>query len=94
MNKEKALNEFLSPYLDKALEQYVAFIGQECPLESKAMTAYHNACKAALSHVALLMKLMNGEEIDEQDSQNDLKDWIQKARQNKALMEEIDVEFD
>lgn len=93
MDKEKALKDLLCPYLQQALNQYTAFVGQECPTDAKGMSAYQNACKSALSHIAFLIKLMNGQEIED-EPENDLQNWIKKAKENPALQEDTDVEFD
>lgn len=92
MDKEKALNDLLSPYLQQALNQYTMFVGQECPMDAKGMSAYQSACKAALSHIALLIKIMEGQDL-ENEPENELQNWIKKAQENATLQEDEDVEF-
>ncbi|MBI2235781.1 MAG: hypothetical protein HYU60_02290 [Magnetospirillum sp.] len=40
-----------------AVEGYEAFAGAEAPADAKGFAAWHAACKAALAHVDLLVKL-------------------------------------
>ena len=51
----------LTPALQKALADYQAFSEIQAPAEIKEFNAYHTACKAALLHVALLIKLTQRE---------------------------------
>jgi len=51
----------LTPALEKALKDYLAFSGRPAPDDTKEFNAYHTACKAALLHVALLVKLTQKE---------------------------------
>ena len=51
----------LTPALQKALADYQAFSETQAPAEIKEFNAYHTACKAALLHVALLIKLTQKE---------------------------------
>ena len=51
----------LTPALQKALNDYLAFEQGEAPSETKEFNAYHTACKAALLHIALLVKLTQNE---------------------------------
>ena len=50
-------SEALSPALQKALDDYLTFSGVDAPLDIKEFNAYQGACKAALLHIALLVKL-------------------------------------
>ena len=51
----------LAPALQKALADYLAFSENIAPNDTKEFNAYHTACKAALLHVALLLKLTQKE---------------------------------
>ena len=51
------VTEQLTPALQKALDDYLAFSENKAPTEIKDFNAYHTACKAALLHIALLDKL-------------------------------------
>ena len=47
----------LAPALQKALNDYLAFAENSAPQDIKEFNAYHTACKSALLHIALLVKL-------------------------------------
>lgn len=47
----------LTPALRKALADYATFSLNKAPTDTKEFNAYHTACKAALLHIALLVKL-------------------------------------
>ena len=51
----------LAPALQKALSDYLIFAKESAPTDIKEFNAYHNACKAALLHIALLTKLTQKE---------------------------------
>ena len=51
----------LIPALEKALADYLGFSLNTAPTDIKEFNAYHTACKAALLHIALLMKLTQKE---------------------------------
>ncbi|MGN0919308.1 MAG: hypothetical protein ACI4OR_00905 [Alphaproteobacteria bacterium] len=51
----------LLPALQKALSDYLDFSKGMAPADTKEFNAYHTACKAALLHLALLVKLTQKE---------------------------------
>ena len=51
----------LVPALQKALADYIHFSKAAAPTDLKEFNAFHNACKAALLHIALLVKLTQKE---------------------------------
>lgn len=53
---------FLVP---KVLADYRTFVCNPAPSESKAFAAFHSACRAALSHLELLVKLTGDQMPDE-----------------------------
>ena len=55
----------LVPALQKALKDYLIFEQAEAPASTKEFNAYHTACKAALLHIALLIKLTQNETPDD-----------------------------
>ena len=55
----------LAPALQKALMDYLAFSENSAPQDIKEFNAYQGACKSALLHIALLVKLtQNGAPMD------------------------------
>ena len=73
-----------------ALENYASFTNQPAPSDAKSFGVYHTACKSALSHILLLMKLLQvvGAEKVSENSDN----WLEKAQQAVLNMEEDDDE--
>ena len=55
----------LTPALQKALADYLAFSEGNAPTETKEFNAYHTACKSALLHIALLVKLTQNQATEE-----------------------------
>lgn len=75
------LSAKLKPYLEHALATYDALWQESIPMDAKGFTAFHNACKAVLSHIALLERLIRLEQpFDASHQDTRLEDWIQKAR--------------
>ena len=75
--------------LRRAISSYRSFQQADIPTDPKGFTAYHNACKAALLHIALLMKL-----LPEQSETGDSKmpDWIALAQ--NALKDKTEITED
>jgi len=55
--------EFLPGAIAKTLGSYEKFSGQDAPFEAKEFTAHHNACKVAIAHIELLIKLARWADI-------------------------------
>ena len=72
------LLESLKSGLIKAIESYQNLQRENIPSDTKEFTAYHNASKAALMHIALLIKLIHGNSPSESESETD---WITAARE-------------
>ena len=72
------LLESLKSGLNKAIKSYRNLQQESISQDTKEFAAYHNACKAALMHIALLIKLIQGNAPTESVSQTD---WISAARQ-------------
>ena len=71
------LSEQLSRGLKEAIQSYQQFQKTEIPSDAKGFTGYHNACKAALMHIALLLKLIPDSGEGETMEKND---WLTQAR--------------
>lgn len=52
---------------DAAIQSYQEFYGQKTPDDAKAFSAHHSACKAAIAHLQLLIKLAAWVEEDAND---------------------------
>ena len=85
------LSEQLSCGLKEAILSYQRFQKNEIPSDAKGFTGYHNACKAALMHIALLLKL-----IPESDKETSVEtnDWLAQARQALQTEDEDELFID
>lgn len=94
-DKDLKLIDILSPYLEKSLKSYEEFISQEHPQDPKGFTAYHNACKAVLSHVALLLKLIESNDAGTvpQEAEPGLLALIRQAQCAEEIQEDTDEDF-
>lgn len=70
--------DVLPEKLTTALQAYDEFTAQPAPLDFKSFGAFHSACKNALSHMILLVKLL--QLFDENTGKEDSFDWLEKAR--------------
>lgn len=78
-DKPTSLSERLNPYLERAIDSYRALWQSESPADAKEFGVFHNACKSALLHIALLKKITTG---DASAPPAPVLDWIARARQN------------
>ncbi len=78
----------LTPFLEKAVRSYQNFASDNCPMDAKEFGAYHSACKAALLHIALLVKILDNSEAVS-DHKPDLLDLIHQAKED--LKDENDI---
>ena len=94
MNVSEELSFILNPVLKKMLVQYQNFLEQPVSLEAKNFTVYHNACKSVLTHISILLKLLQSEQNTSKD-EPDLLALIERAKvQTADLEDEIYAEFD
>ncbi len=82
MTQEKiqnAKNFFLAALPEKltsVFSEYNDFTAQPAPLDAKSFGAYHTACKNALSHIILLMKMLH---LADENEESQI-DWLEKAK--------------
>lgn len=76
------LETFLPTALSKAMKSYEDFSKQDKNhLEDSVFLEHHKACKAAISHVELLLKLAKS--IEQPDQKNPyLEGMVQQAKEN------------
>ena len=84
----RGISEPLQKGLQRAAESYNALISEDIPADPKGFTAYHNACKAALMHIALAAKITESLCPPEPQDQTD---WLGLAKE--ALKTEEDNEL-
>ena len=51
------ISDFLPDAIARALRSYYQFSQQDAPNEAKEFSAHHSACKVAIAHIELLIKL-------------------------------------
>ena len=81
---KKQIAHFLPQAIIQALQSYRNFSGGIATEEAKEFSAHHAACKAALAHIELLLKLARQSDLvgvtDNEKDKNALTDMITKAR--------------
>ncbi|HEY8964274.1 MAG TPA: hypothetical protein VIN59_07420 [Alphaproteobacteria bacterium] len=63
--------KYLPDAIDYALQSYRGFYHQFQPIEAKDFSAHHTACKAAIAHIELLLKLAEWAELPRGDDTQD-----------------------
>lgn len=63
----KQVAGFLPEALQKSLESYHRFSGSEIPEDAKGFSAHHTACKVAIAHIELLLKLAKWAQLPDKD---------------------------
>lgn len=79
------IKDYLRRGLERAVNSYQTFQQSEIPTDAKGFTSYHQACKAALTHIALLLKL-----IPEDSGVDPQTDWLTLAREALQSREDED----
>lgn len=80
-----------SEELNKVIRDYHLFISQPPSLEAKEFTAYHNACKAALSHILILKKLVGSK--SQSETEPDFLELLAQAQKETQESGENDDSF-
>lgn len=90
---KRSLKRSLPGRISQAVAVYDGFAGQPPAETAKEFTAHHGACKAALSHIDLLVKLLRwaADELKEEESA-DLSEADLLARARAALSDDSDEE--
>lgn len=79
---------FLPDAIALALESYHRFSGQRVPDEAKEFKDHHNACKVAIAHIELLIKLARWADLPDQDAaQNNMEQAMLAAIMQEAQAE-------
>ena len=73
----------LAPALQKALNAHLNFSEGNAPQDIKEFNAYHTACKSALLHIALLVKLTQNQ-APEESIIPDLSALLEQAKKELA----------
>ncbi len=79
------ISGFLPDAIAQALKSYYRFSQQRAPEEAKEFSAHHSACKVAIAHIELLIKLarwadLPNEKSEDQNHQVILAAMVQQAQ--------------
>lgn len=67
--------------IEKAIASYHQFYDQNTPDTAKEFSAHHSACKAAIAHIELLLKLARWADLPTNDPKDqNLADILNKAK--------------
>ncbi len=75
---------FLPAAISRAVESYRNFSEKLTSGDAKNFSEYHKACKAALAHIELLLKLAEGVNLENLEEGNLLKSTVSEAIQEYA----------
>ena len=64
------LARFLPDAIAKALNSYQIFLEADVPTDAKGFSAYHSACKVAIAHIELLIKLARLADLPDAAAEN------------------------
>ena len=67
---QQQIAEFLPEAIAQALNSYYRFSQQDAPPEAKEFSAHHSACKVAIAHIELLIKLARWAELPDAKAEN------------------------
>lgn len=70
-NMRAKIAEQLPDAIDCALRSYRDFYAQETGGDAKAFSAHHTACKTAIAHIELLLKLAAWVHLPREDADSD-----------------------
>ena len=77
--------KYLPGAIDCALQSYRGFYNQKISTDSKEFLAHHNACKAAIAHIELLLKLAIWAQLPRKETED---------QTLASLMAEAQIELD
>lgn len=60
--------QFLPQAIARTLDSYHQFSSEDIPDDAKGFSAHHSACKVAIAHIELLIKLAKWADLTESDS--------------------------
>lgn len=75
---------FLPDAIAKALTSYHRFADNSIPDDAKGFSAHHGACKVAIAHVELLLKLARWADLPDADSEDQNTQVILSAMMEEA----------
>jgi hypothetical protein len=83
---------FLPAAIARALGSYHDFSDQTVPDDAKGFSAHHSACKIAIAHVELLLKLARWAEVTSDDESDSLAAMLSTAEEEVRRYHDDGVE--
>lgn len=83
----RRIARFLPDAIVQALKSYHRFSQQTAPEEAKEFSAHHNACKVAIAHIELLIKLARWADLPDAQDENHNQQIILAAMMQEAQNE-------
>ena len=87
--ERREIATFLPAAISRAVNSYRSFSGQNASEKPKEFGEHHKACRAALSHIELLLKLAEYENLENIDDNGLLRTSLSEARQEYDGAKEI-----
>lgn len=78
---------FLPDAIAQALKSYYRFSQQSAPEEAKEFSAHHNACKVAIAHIELLIKLARWADLPNPEDEDQNQQVVLAAMMQQATDE-------
>lgn len=78
---------FLPDAIARALTSYHRFSKQDAPSEAKEFSAHHSACKVAIAHIELLIKLAKWADLPDAKAEDGNRQIILAAMMQEAQEE-------
>ena len=85
----QSIATFLPDAIGQALKSYYRFSQQSASFEAKEFSAHHSACKVAIAHIELLIKLARWADLPDQEQSVQSNDQVIMA----AMVEEAQKEL-
>ena len=87
---KQELSAFLPSRICEVMNSYDAFAASDIPADAKGFAAYHGACKAALAHVEVLLKIAkwSEESASEQNPSGGIAELLAEAKEALNSMED------
>lgn len=82
----KRVSEFLPEAIRKTLDSYHEFVGSEINNDAREFSAHHSACKVAIAHLELLLKLARWADVPDQ-KQDDSQVLVDLMREAQAELQ-------
>ena len=84
---KKQISGFLPDAIGQTLKSYYRFAQQDAPDEAKEFSAHHSACKVAIAHIELLIKLARWADLPDVNDEDNNQQMMLAAMMQQAQAE-------